>query len=133
MKEMPMTREEARTLDEWASADPNRNTREEALAEILRGYGPPYRMTIEYSPPVLTEKEEAAALAQAEYEDDMGIERDPETYTILRAQNAEDAGQEAEDRWQRRPRDDAIGYDIWQANWYGVYSFRVKKDGASGV
>jgi hypothetical protein len=128
-----MTREEMRALDEWASADPSRMTREEALAETKKGYGPPYRMTIEYPPPVLTEEEAAEALAQAGHDDDVGIERDPETYTILRAQNAEDAGQEAEDRWQRRPRDDAIGYDIWQANWYGVYSFRVKKDGASGV
>jgi hypothetical protein len=133
MKEMPMTREEVRALDEWASADPNRMTREEALVEIRRGHGPPYRMTIEYPPPVLTEEEEAEALAQAQYEDDVGIERDPETYTILRAQNAEDARQEAEDRWQRRPPDDAIGYDIWQANWYGVYSFRIEKDRASGV
>jgi hypothetical protein len=39
---------------------------------------------IELGPRALTEEEEAAALAQAEYEDDMGIERDPETYTILR-------------------------------------------------
>jgi hypothetical protein len=133
MKEMPMTTEEVRALDKWASTDPNRMTRDEALAEIRRGHGPPYRMTIEFPPPVLTEEEEAAELAQAEYEDDMGIERDPETYTILRAQNAEDAKREAEDRWRRRPQDDAIGYDIWHAGWCGVYSFRVKKDRAGEV
>jgi hypothetical protein len=119
-----MTREETRAIDEWASADPSRMTREEALAEIRKGYGPPYRMTIEFPPPVLTKEEEAEALAQAEYEDDMGIERDPETYTILRAQNAEDAMREADDRWRRRPQDDAIGYDIWQANWYLLHSVR---------
>ena len=84
-------------LDKWAKADPNRMTREEALAENRKGQGPPYRMTIELPAPVLTEEEEAEALAQAEYEDDMGIERDPETYTILRAQNPEDAKREAEE------------------------------------
>jgi hypothetical protein len=119
-----VTREETRALDEWASADPSRMTREEALAEIRKGYGPPYRMTIEYPPPVLTEEEAAQALAQAEYEDDMGIYRDPETYTILRAQNADDAMREADDRWRRRRNDDAIGYDIWRANWYLLRSVR---------
>jgi hypothetical protein len=120
--------EEARALDEWASADPNRMTREEALAEGRRGQGPPYRMTIEYPPPVLTEKEEAEALAQAEYEDDMGIERDPETYTILRAQNPEDAIREAEGRWHSRPHgDDAIGFAIWRANWTSLHIVRVDK------
>jgi len=117
--------EEARALDEWAKADPNRMTREQALAEGRRGQGPPYRMTIELPAPVLTEEEEAEALAQAEYEDDMGIERDPETYTILRAQNLEDAKREAEERWQRRPQGGAIGYDIWQANWTCAHSVRV--------
>jgi len=38
--------------------------------------------------PVLTEEEEAAALPRAEYEDDTGIERGPETYKILRAQKS---------------------------------------------
>jgi len=91
------------------------------------GRGPPYRMTIEYSLPVLTKEEEAAALAQAEYEDDMGIERDPETYTILRAQNPEDAKREAEERWRSRPHgdDDAIGYAIWRANWTSLQIVRV--------
>jgi hypothetical protein len=117
--------EEARALDEWASADPNRMTREEALAEGRRGQGPPYRMTIEFPSPARTEEEEAEALAQAEYEDDIGIERDPETYTILRAQNPEDAIREAEERWRRRPPDDAIGYDIWRANWTCAHSVRV--------
>jgi hypothetical protein len=126
MKEMPMTTEEVRALDKWASTDPNRMTRDEALAEIRRGHGPPYRMTIEFPPPVLTEEEEAAELAQAEYEDDMGIERDPETYTILRAQNAEDAKREAEERWRRRCPAGAIGYDIWQADWSCAHSVRVR-------
>jgi hypothetical protein len=45
-----------------------------------------------------SEEEQAEALAQAEYEDDLGIERDPATYTILRAQNAEDAKREAEEQ-----------------------------------
>jgi hypothetical protein len=120
--------EAARALDEWAKADPNRRTREEALAEGRRLRGPPYRMTIEYALPMRTEEEEAAELAWAEYEDDMGIERDPETYTILRAQNAEDAKREAEQRWHSRPCDDAIGYDIWRADWCGLYSFRVGKN-----
>ena len=123
-----MTREETRMIDEWASADPRRMTREEALAEIRKGYGPPYRMTIEFPPPARTKEEEAAWLAQAEYEDDMGIERDPGTYTILHAQNAEDAMREAEDQWCRRPHDDAIGYDIWRANWYLLHSVRGGED-----
>jgi hypothetical protein len=89
-----------RALDEWAAADPNRMTREEALADGRRLGGPPYRMTIEFPLPPLTKEEEADALAQAEYEDDTGIERDPETYTVLRAQNAKDAKREAEDRWR---------------------------------
>jgi hypothetical protein len=47
---------------------------------------------------VLTKEEEAAALAQAEYDDIMGnFELDPEDYTILRAQNIEDAKREAEE------------------------------------
>jgi hypothetical protein len=100
-------------------------TREKALAEGRRLRGPPYRMTIEYLPPVLTKEEEAAALAQAEYEDDMGIERDPETYTILRAQNVEEAKRGAEEHWRCRPPDDAIGYDIWRANWSCAHSVRV--------
>jgi hypothetical protein len=84
--------EETRALDEWAKADPNRMTIEEALAEGRRLRGPPYRMTIEYPSPVLTEEEEAAALAQAEYDDITGnFEPDPEYYIILRAQNLEDA------------------------------------------
>jgi hypothetical protein len=99
-------------------------TREEVLAETRKGYGPPYRMTIEYPPPVRTKEEEAAWLAQAEYDNDMGVERDAETYTILRAQNAEDAMREAEERWRRRRSDDAIGYDIWRANWYLLHSVR---------
>ena len=100
--------------------------REEALAEGRRRRGPPYRMTIEYPLPVLTEKEEAAALAQAEYEDDMGIERDPETYTILRAQNPEGAKRGAEERWRSRPHGDgAIGYAIWRANWTSLHIVRV--------
>ena len=36
-------------------------------------------MTIECPPPVLIKEHEAATIAQAVYED-MGIERDPETY-----------------------------------------------------
>jgi hypothetical protein len=38
-----------------------------------RAEGPPFRMTIEFPRPVLTEDEEAAALAQAEHDDIMGI------------------------------------------------------------
>jgi hypothetical protein len=103
-------------------------TREEALAEGRKLRGPPYRMTIEYPPPLLTEEEEAAELAQAEYDDDMGIERDPETYTILRAQNAEDAKREAEERWRSRRPDDAIGYAIWRADWCHVHTMPVGRD-----
>jgi hypothetical protein len=79
------------------------------------------------SRPVLTEEEEAAALAQAEHDDIMGnFGFDPEDYTTLRAQNAEDAKREAEERWRRRPHDDAIGYDIWRANWSCAHSVRVR-------
>jgi hypothetical protein len=85
-------------------------------------------MTIEYALPVLTEEEEAAALARAEYEDDTGIERGPETYTILRAQNAEDAKREAEERRRSRPHGDgAIGYAIWRANWTSLHIVRFNK------
>jgi hypothetical protein len=122
-----MTREEARALDEWASGDPNRMTREEALAEGRKLRGPPYRMTIEFPLPALTEEEEAAALAQAEHDDIMGnFGFDPEDYTTQRAKNAEDAKREAEERWRRRPHDDAIGYDIWRANWSCAHSVRVR-------
>ena len=129
-----MTRDEERALDEWAEADPSRMTREQALAEARKLRGPPYRMTIEFPPPALTEAEEAAELARAEYEDEMGIEPDPETYTILRAQNVEDARREAEDRWRSRPRDDgAIGYAIWRADWCHVHTVRVDRDNALKV
>jgi hypothetical protein len=80
-----------------------------------------------YCPGRLTEEEEAAELTQAEYEDIMGIEPDPETYTTLGAQNAEDARWEAEERWRPRRPDGAIGYDVWRADWTGVCSFRVGK------
>jgi hypothetical protein len=121
-----MDDEEAARLDEWAKADPNRMTREEALAIGRKLRGPPYRMTIEFPRPVLTEEEEAAALAQAEYDDIMGnFGFDPEDYTTLRAQNAEDAKREAEERWRRRHPADAIGYDIWRADWSCMHSVRV--------
>jgi hypothetical protein len=101
-------------------------TREQALAEERSLRGPPYRMTIAFPLPPLSKEEEAAALAQAEHDDIMGIERDPETYTILRAQNIEDAKLEAEERWRCRPHDNAIGYDTWRANWSCVHSVRVR-------
>jgi len=54
-------------------------TREEALTEGRKLRGPPYRMTIAYPLPPLSKEEEAAALAQAEYDDIMGnFEPDPE-------------------------------------------------------
>jgi hypothetical protein len=125
-----MTREEVRAFDEWANADKNRMTREEALAEGRKLRGPPYRMTIEFHLPALTEDEEAEALAQAEYDDDMGnFEPDPEYYTTLHAQNFEDAKREAEERWRsRRHDDDAIGYAVWRADWCCVHSVRVNRD-----
>jgi hypothetical protein len=92
-----------------------------------RAKGPPYRMTIEFPRPVLTEEEEAAALAQAEHDDIMGnFGFNPEDYTTLRAQNAEDAKREAEERWRRRHPADAIGYDIWRADWSCPHSVRVR-------
>ena len=117
-------------LDEWANADKNRMTREEALAEGRKLRGPPYRMMIEFPLPPLTKEEEAAALAQAEYDDIMGnFEPDPEDYTILRARNAENAKREAEERWRSRPHDDdAIGYAVWPADWCCVHSVRVDRD-----
>lgn len=109
-------------------------TREEALADITGLRGPPYRMTIEFSPPVLTKEEEAAELAQAEYDDDMGnFAFDPECYTTLCAQNVENAKREAEARWRSRPPDDAIGYAIWRADWGCVYSVRVTAIGCDRV
>jgi hypothetical protein len=100
-----------------------------------RAEGPPFRMTIEYPRPVLTEEAEAAELAQAEHDDIMGnFGFDPEDYMTLRAQNADDAKREAEERWcSRQQPADAIGYDIWRADWSGVYSFRVGKDRAGEV
>ncbi len=75
-------------------------------------------MTIQFPLPPLTKKEEAAALAQAEYDDIMGnIEPAPEDYTTLLAQNTEDAKREAEERWRARPHDDdAIGYAVRRAD-----------------
>src|SRR5215471_8599067 len=91
-----------------------------------RAEGPPFRMTIEFPRPELTEKEEAAALAQAEHDDIMGnFGFDPEDYTTLRAQNAEDAKREAEERWRRRHPADAIRYDVWRADWSCMHSVRV--------
>ena len=107
-------------------------TRELALAEMRRLGDPPYKMTIEFPPLVLTEEEEAAALAQAEHDDDMGdFGVDPESYTTLRAQNAENAKREAEERWRSLPHDDdAIGYAIWRADLGCLHSFRVDENAA---
>jgi len=68
----------------------------------------------------------AEQFAQAKHSDIMGnFEPEDEDYITLRAQNMEDAKREAEERWQRRPQDGAIGYDIWQANWTCAHSVRV--------
>ena len=85
-------------------------------------------MTIQFPLPPLTKEEEAAALAQAEYDDIMGnIEPAPEDYTTLRAQNTEEAKREADERWRARRRDDgAIGYAIWRADWCCVHSIRIE-------
>src|SRR5579864_3672630 len=53
--------------------------------------GPPYRMTFDFPPPVLSDEEMAKELAQAEYDDEMGVDPDPLTYTTLRAQTLEAA------------------------------------------
>jgi hypothetical protein len=100
----------------------------DAFRELQRrAEGLPFRMTIEYPRPVLTEEEEAAALAQAEHDDIMGnFGFDPEDYRTLRAQNAEDAKREAEERWRRRHPAGAIGYDIWRADWSCAHSVRVR-------
>ncbi len=107
-------------------------TGEDALAEIRRLSGPPYKMTIEFPPPVLTDEEEAAALAQAEYDDDMGNFGLPEgSYTELRAQTKEDARAEANHIWRTQPHDDnATGYTIWRADWGCVHPFRVAENAA---
>jgi hypothetical protein len=90
-----------------------------------RAKGPPFRMAIEYPLPVLTPAEEAEALAQAEYDDEMGnFAWEPGTYIVLHAQNAEDAKAEAERIWHTEPRGaDAIGYVLCSRDWRHVYSF----------
>jgi hypothetical protein len=96
-------------------------------ARQRRAKGPPFRMTIEYPLPVLAPAEEAEALAQAEYDDDMGnFAWEPGTYIVLHAQNAEDAKAEAERIWHTEPHGaDAIGYVICSRDWSHVYSFRL--------
>ena len=84
-------------------------------------------MTIEFPRPVLTQEEGPAELAQAAHDDEMGIVGfDPEDYTTLRAQNVEDAKREAEERWRSRPKDSAIGYAVWRADWGCVHTTRVE-------
>ena len=87
--------------------------------------GPPYRLTFDFPPPVLSDEEMAEELAQAERDDDMGVEPDPLTYTTLRAQTLEAARAEAEMRWRNRPHTEAIGYAIWCNEWSCVYSFSL--------
>ena len=85
--------------------------------------GPPFRYTLHYPPPVLTPEEEAEALAQAEYEDAMGIlcrgedgDNDPDV-TVLRAQNLEDAKAEAAHLWRTQPHENAVGYSVCSRDW----------------
>jgi hypothetical protein len=103
-------------------------------AEQRRAAGPPFRMAIEYPPPILTPEEEAEALARAEYDDNLGnYEWEPGTYTILRAQNVEDAKAEAERIWHTVARgDDAIGYTIGSHDWRCVHSFYLDGRGEGG-
>jgi hypothetical protein len=89
-----------------------------------RADGPPFRLSIEYPPPILAPEEEAEALARAEYDDNLGnYEWEPGTYTVLRAQNVEDAKVEAERIWHTVAHgDDAIGYTIGSHDWRCVHS-----------
>jgi hypothetical protein len=89
-------------------------------AERRRAKGPPFRLMIEYPSPVLTPEEKVEAFARAQSLDELGIadEPDPASYTILRAQNAEDAKIEADRRWQTGRHDDgAIGYVVCADDW----------------
>lgn len=94
-----------------------------------RAAGPPFRMSIEYPPPVLTPEEEAEALAQAEYDDDMGnFGMEPGTYTVLGALTLDNAKIEAERLWRTEPHDGAIGYAIWSQDWSCKHSFYLDDD-----
>ena len=97
-------------------------------AASRRAAGPPFRMVIAYPPPVLTPEEEEEALAQAEYNDDMGIIVEPDIYTVLDAQSVEDAKAEAEQIWQARPNDGAIGYAILSRDWSCKHVFYLNND-----
>jgi hypothetical protein len=96
--------------------------------------GPSFRMTMEYPTAELTEAEEAQALAQAEYDDDMGNAGVEEgTYITLGAQTAVDAIAEAERIWQGRDDGAAIGYAVWRNDWGCVRAFSVERGGSSAA
>jgi hypothetical protein len=123
---MPMTLEEIQAYAPGITQD----QLDEYLEQRRIAKGPPFRMTMEYPPPVLTPEEEAEALAQAEYDDDMGnFGADDGTYTVLRAQTQEDAIAEAKARWGDRNDPNAIGYAVWRNDWGCVHSYYIRKDG----
>jgi hypothetical protein len=105
-----------------------------------RAGGPPFRMMIDFPPPVLTPEEVEKALADAEYADDMGLEPEEDTCILLSAQTKEGALAEAEEIWRTqrwrslkwlripKPHDDAAaGFSVWRADWMSAGLFR---DGA---
>jgi hypothetical protein len=106
---------------------------------LRRAAGPPFRMTIDFPPPVLTPDEEEKALADAEYADDMSLEPEEDTYILLSAQTKEGALAEAEEIWRTyrwrwlkwlripEPHAEAIGFSVWRADWMSAGLFR---DGA---
>jgi hypothetical protein len=80
---------------------------------------------------VLTPEEEAEELAQAEYEDDMGIlgcGDDEEGCVRLAAQNVDDAKAEAEHLWQTEPHEGAIGYAVYSRDWSCKHAYHVDRD-----
>jgi hypothetical protein len=108
------------TLDEIQVYAPGITQREldDMRARRRAGEGPPFRMTIEYPPPTLTPEEEAAALAQAQHDDEVGdFGAEEGTYVTLRAQTEDDAIAEAGMLWRDGDHDDALGYAVWRNDW----------------
>jgi hypothetical protein len=90
--------------------------------------GPPFRYSLSFPPPVLTPEEEAEALAQAEYDDDMGIlgrDEDEEGCVRLAAQDLDGAKAEAEHLWQTEPHEGALGYAIYSRDWGCRHVYRI--------